>query len=368
MRILQVLTYISADGAYGGPVAVARAQCAELAARGHEVQLVTAWDEQADPTVPGVRVRPHRAARLPGLGFAGLTSPGAWADVRRLARDADVVHLHYARDFVQMPSAASIPRRTPTVLQVHGMVRPDARATARLLDALFVRPAYRRASAHLCLTDDEEAALSDLGPVGGIVARIRNGVPLTATAATWSSRPRIVFLARLHERKRPLAFVEMAARMIADGSPARFDLYGPDEGEGSRVRELIASSGLEERVAYHGAVDPREVATILASAQAYVLPSVREVFPMALLEAMAAGVPSILTDDCGLSDELRSRGTAAVTDGSPAQLADAAARLTNDEATWTEASLRSRADVAAHFSPASVVDRLERIYQEVVRP
>ncbi|WZH52234.1 MAG: glycosyltransferase [Nocardioides alkalitolerans] len=368
MRILQVLTYVSADGAYGGPVAVARAQCAELAARGHEVQLVTAWDGQADPDVPGVRVRPHRAARLPGLGFAGLMAPGAWADVRRLGRDADVVHLHYARDFVQMPSAAAVPRSTPTVLQVHGMVRPDARASARLLDAAFVRPAYRRASAHLCLTADEEAALQDLGPVGGTVARIRNGVPVTSTAATWSPRPRIVFLARLHERKRPLAFVEMAARMIAAGSPARFDLYGPDEGEATRVRDLISSSGLEERIACHGAVDPRDVAAILASAQAYVLPSVREVFPMALLEAMAAGVPSILTDDCGLSDELRARGTAAVTDGTPEQLANAVTRVTSDEATWTEASRRSRADIAAHFSTASVVDRLERIYQEVLLP
>lgn len=368
MRILQVLTYVSADGAYGGPVAVARAQCAELAARGHEVQLVTAWDGQADPAVPGVRVRPHRAVRLPGLGFAGLTAPGAWSDVRRLGHDADVVHLHYARDFVQMPSATAVPRRTPTVLQVHGMVRPDGRATARLLDAVFVRPAYRRASTHLCLTADEEAALHKIGAFNGTVARIRNGVPVTAEAATWSDRPRIVFLARLHERKRPLAFVEMAGRMIAAGSTARFDLYGPDEGEGPRVRERISSLGLGERVTYHGAVDPREVATILASAQVYVLPSVREVFPMALLEAMAAGVPSILTDDCGLSDELRARGTAAVTDGTPEQLAAAAVRLTRDEATWTAASQRARADVVAHFSPASVADRLERIYQEAVHP
>lgn len=362
MRILHVLTYTSADGAYGGPVAVARAQCGELARRGHDVTLVTGWDGAAHTPIDGVRVLAHPVRKVPGMGFAGLLSPRAWADVRRFGRTADVVHLHYARDLVQLPAATLVPRGTPLVLQAHGMVRPDDRLAAKALDVLFLRRTYHRAAAHLCLTDAEERDVPRVGSPTGDVTRIRNGVPVPPQHAEWAPRPRVLFLARLHERKRPVAFVEMAARLVGEGIDAEFVLHGPDEGELPAVLAAIERHGVAGHVRYAGPLAPHDVPDVLASAQAYVLPSVREVFPMALIEAMAVGLPSVLTTDNGLARELAERGTALVTDEHPAAMAAALAPLLTDPARWRTTAAAARADVRQHFSPEAVADRLEDVY------
>lgn len=364
MRILQVLTYTSADGAYGGPVAVARAQCAELARRGHEVSLVTGWDGIERTEVEGVRVLPRPVRRVPGMGFAGLAAPHAWMDVRRLARTADVVHLHYARDLVQLPAAALVPRGTPLVLQAHGMVRPDERLAAKALDGLFVRRTYRQAAAHLCLTHAEEIDVPRVGSTNGTIERIRNGVPLPPDRAAWAATPRVLFLARLQERKRPVAFVEMAARLLSAGVRAEFVLHGPDEGELPAVNAAIERHGIAEHVRYGGALAPHDVPRVLADAQAYVLPSVREVFPMALIEAMAAGLPSLLTTDNGVATELAERGTALVTPEDPASMAAALAPVLEDRDAWGRLASSAREDVRRHFSPEAVADRLEDVYAQ----
>lgn len=366
MRIVQVVTYLSADGAYGGPVAVARRQCAALAARGHEVRLVAAWDGVVSTDLDGVDVRPHRAFQLPGLGFAGLSSPGAWRDVRRLSRGADVVHLHYARDLVQLPSAAAVAAGTPVVLQVHGMIRPDDRAAARVLDAAFVRRAYRRAAAHLALTDAEVDDLPRVADSTGRVERVRNAVSLPDRQASYDARPTVVYVARLHERKRPLAFVAMADELIRRGSTARFVLHGPDAGEGAAVSAEITRLGHGDRIAYLGPLAPDLVGDVLAAAQVYVLPSVEEPFPMSLLEAMSHGLPSVITDRTGLSDELARRRTALVTDGSPASMADAVQGVLTDAQAWRSASDRARADIVENFAPEAMARTLEEIYADAI--
>jgi glycosyltransferase involved in cell wall biosynthesis len=368
VRIVQVLSYVSHDGAYGGPVAVARMQCEYLTKRGHEVHLVAGWDGVAELDIPGVRVHLCRARRLPGLGMAGLISPSVWRTVARLGATADVVHLHVARDLVQMPSASLVRRRGTVVLQAHGMIRPDHRVSARLVDGLATRPLYRAADAHLVLTDDERRDVPVVaGSVQGRIVSIKNAVPVPDVVASWSEEaPRVLFLSRLHERKRPTAFVDMAAEAVRRDSRAVFEMYGPDEGELSAVLARIDKAALQDRVAYRGALSPDQVLPVLASAQVFVLPSINEPFPMALLEAMSVGLPPIITARTGISAELKTRGTAAVTDGTAEDMADALIRLTDSEEAWTAASRSARADIEHSFSCDAVVDTLEEVDQDAV--
>jgi hypothetical protein len=72
MRILHVVTLVSADGAYGGPVAVAVAQTQALAELGHDVTLLAGWDGRAKLSAPKVDVQLLRArADRPVRGRAG---------------------------------------------------------------------------------------------------------------------------------------------------------------------------------------------------------------------------------------------------------------------------------------------------------
>ncbi|WP_037838842.1 glycosyltransferase [Streptomyces sp. NRRL S-1813] len=371
MRITHVVTLVSDDGAYGGPVSVATGQLGELAARGHEVELISLWRGRGAPpgSVDGVPLRARPARTLvPGQGFLGLFHPGLLPVLWRRAGRADALHLHAGRDLVSLAAlAVAVVRRRPFVVQTHGMVQPRRSAVARLFDRVYV-PLLRRAVAALVLTDEEEAGLRKvLGPRGPRLVRLPNGVrarPLDAER----SETDVLFLARLQSRKRPEAFVRMAALVHRKRPEVSFTLHGSDEGRLAEVRRLIADEGLGEAVTYGGALDHDAAVRRTARATVYVLPSVDEPFPMSVLESLAVGTPVVCTDSCGIAAALQRREAALVTDGSPEELADAVLRLLEDRTLRERLTGAGRAAVEAEFSIAAVTDRLEEWYASLARP
>ena len=107
----------------------------------------------------------------------------------------------------------------------------------------------------------------------------------------------IVVIGRLSKQKNHEMLIRAFAR-IADKYPEEnLQLYGKGDLE-DQLRQLISELGLENRVFLNGATG--QVPLVLKNAGIFVLPSDYEGMPNALLEAMAAGVPSISTDcPCG---------------------------------------------------------------------
>ncbi|MGW0191210.1 glycosyltransferase [Streptomyces sp. NPDC003362] len=367
MRVVHVVTLVSDDGAYGGPTSVAAGQLEECAARGHEVTLVALW-RGAGPAparigaVP-LRSRPARSL-LPGR-FTGLMHPLLVKDLWRAMGGADVVHVHAGRDLVSLTAlAVAALRRKRFVAQTHGMVQPRRSAAVRFFDLVYV-PLLRRARGCLVLTEQERRAVAGVvGEHGPPLLTVPNGVrPDVPGEAERRPRDRqVLFLARLHPRKRPEAFVEMAALVHRRMPDARFILHGADEGSLPEVLQLIAAHGLGEVVSYGGALEHAEAVRAYARAAVYVLPSVDEPFGMTLIEALAAGTPVVCTDTCGIADELAARGASVVTDGSPGELADAVCGLLADDDRREILAAAGRRAVAEAFSVHAVADRLEEIY------
>ncbi|WP_344792736.1 glycosyltransferase [Gryllotalpicola daejeonensis] len=366
MRIAHVVTYVSEDGAFGGPVAVAVAQTAELARRGHQVELLAGWDGKAQLAVPGVAVRLFPVSALPVGGFSGLRAPELARRLLPRAGSLDAVHLHLARDLITLPLAARLARSgRPFIVQPHGMVMPDARPKTRLFDAVWTKRTLRAASTAFALTDREEAGLAAVGGDGVRVERIANGIDArpTADAARDAAHPEVLFLARLHPRKRVMAFARAAALLAERGSPARFTVVGPDEGDLAELQRFIAEHPAVP-LRYEGAISQGAARGRIAQASVYVLPSFGEVFPMTVLEALSAGTPVVLTSDCGIADELAQRGAGHVTDGSPGELADAVSALLSDASAWSAAVAAGSASITEVFGIGAVADRLEAAYAD----
>ncbi|MBD7996087.1 glycosyltransferase [Arthrobacter sp. Sa2CUA1] len=346
LRVLQIGGLAGPGAAAGGVWAVARMQSAALAAAGAAVELLGGWLGEPPPvergsapyTVRYCRVRrPFPGAKLRGL--AGLALP--W-HAAVLGRSADVVHVHLCRDFITT-AATLLLRRTgvPVVAQSHGMLVPSGAAPVRVFDRFILRHVLRVPALWLTLTAQEERDLQQLGVRRSRMRRVVNAVP--EPVLRWSDPEQQVFLfaARLAARKQPAVFVQAAVEALDAGLDARFVLAGPDQGEAAKVRALIARSGHAERFELTGELTPDEVQAAMARCTAFVLPSLNEPYPMAVIEAAALGVPLIVSTECGLAPELELAGAAVLSEPSAGALAEAMRKLGADFQARSDLSARA---------------------------
>jgi glycosyltransferase involved in cell wall biosynthesis len=123
--------------------------------------------------------------------------------------------------------------------------------------------------------------------------------------------------------------------------PWRATLAG--DGEVQQFAGMAARAGLGGRIDFPGWVDSAQAARLMASADLLVLPSHHEALPMAVAEALAAGVP-VLTTPVGVIGEILTDGQTAllVPPGDVPALTEALLRLVSDPA------LRARIGKAGH--------------------
>jgi glycosyltransferase involved in cell wall biosynthesis len=380
VRILQVVTLLGPDGAYGGPARVALNQSAELIGRGHEVTVAagTRGYRVTPKRVNGVPVQLFTARTLvPGTGFAGVGAPELQRWFHRNRTRFDVVHIHLGRDLVVLPVAVCARRHgIPYAVQTHGMITPTGHPLAGPLDALWTRKVLLAAGAVFHLTPlekDQLDAVARIGsaPPGPRFVELGNGVPAYTPCRPSPHRrsdaqpPEVLFVARIHARKRPTAFVETARALLTSGVDARFTLVGPDGGDGRALRAALAAAP-DARITWEGALDPADVPRRMAEANVYVLPAVREPYPMSVLEAMSVGLPVVVTRDCGLAPLIERTGSGVVTDPAVRALVDAVAALLANDSLARAMGENGRRTVQVHQGMPAVADRLLDTYDDLV--
>jgi glycosyltransferase involved in cell wall biosynthesis len=369
MRLLHVFTLASPDGAFGGPLRVAFNQAAGLSARGHEVVVAAGhqgYGRNPPEELEGAPVRLFPARRvLPSAGVSGLAAPSMLTWARGAFRRADVVHVHLGRDLVTLPAALLALRlEVPYVVQTHGMVIGSGHPLAGPMDTLMTRRVLHGAARVFYLNQPERDGLQQVTSESLALAQLSNGVP-AAGASPLPERREILFCSRLHKRKRPLMFVDMARRLLAEGFDADFVLVGPDGGEGAAVAAAIEAAGHPQRLRWEGALDPGDTLARISRATMLVLPSTNEPWAMAVIEALSVGRPVVVTDTCGVADAVRQYRCGMVVDETFEGLVDAVRTALSQPDLLT--SMAAQAVVAARerFSMDAVLDRLEGIYTEV---
>jgi glycosyltransferase involved in cell wall biosynthesis len=371
VRALHVVTLHTPDNAFGGPMTVAANLCGELRRRGDDAVLLTmgrGFGRSLPDSVQGVpAVVPPGYRLAPQLGMSGILSPGALRRAVRLVRQADVVHVHLARDLLTAPVAAlALQAGTPLVLQTHGMVDPSDKRLAGVLDALLMRRVLRGAGALLYLTELERTQLLEVlgDPAPQTLCRLVNGVAPAARRSLPEGSPVVSYIARFQERKRPGDLVRAFGAVLEARPDARLVLAGPDEGELAATLNLVSTLGLQGAVEYVGALNHDGVLDLLRRSSAYVLPAVDEPFPMSVLEALSVGVPTVVTTSNGLAGDIQQAGAGRVV-GGPDQLAGAVLSLLEPDANETASRAAHQLSVRS-FSLSAVTDTLQDVYGRVV--
>jgi glycosyltransferase involved in cell wall biosynthesis len=190
---------------------------------------------------------------------------------------------------------------------------------------------------------------------------IRNGVPAPRPAAPdprLAALPRPVtgFLARLDPQKDPLALVDAARRRDLPGTVAIV-------GNGRLEPELRAATG---DGIVHIPYEP-PVERYLRGFDLFVLPSRWESLPLAVLEAMACGLPVLATDVGGTAEAVADGVTGRLVPAHDREaLADALAAMLGDPQALARMGAAAHAAAADRFSLTRAVDELEALYRELL--
>jgi glycosyltransferase involved in cell wall biosynthesis len=213
--------------------------------------------------------------------------------------------------------------------------------------------------------------ISSLGVSAQKIVVIFNGVPRPSEV----DRPerqggetvRIAFLGQLGERKGVPEL--LAAFQSPQLLSKQWTATIAGDGAVMETRAAVAKSGLQDRVEIPGWVDRDTASDLLRRADIFVLPSHFEAMPIAILEALAHGVPVIATPVGAIPEFLTDGRTAIlVPPGAPDKLADAIARLADD------ATERRRLGAAGYqvfrdkFDISVAADRILALYDSATQP
>jgi glycosyltransferase involved in cell wall biosynthesis len=392
MRVLHYLD--TTDLKCGGPPRMAMDCCRALAAQGHRCTILVpdttdAPREWLDAESGGFGMggeglcmpRVHRIPEptLPG----GFFTRGALQRIRSELERTDVLHLHCVWSPVAHQLAAMARDiGLPYVVTLHGMLDDWSMSQKRLKKRLVLSLAARNFLEHAtrvhCTAQTEydqsckwfprgKAAivpvLIDLAPYIHLPGR----GPAEAAFGFLKDRsePTILFLSRLHYKKGCEHLIRAAASLRNAGVNARFVFAGSGEPDYVQsLKDLAGRLDIADNCHFVGQVEGLQKVSLYQASDLFVLPSSQENLGIALVEAMACGVPVVTTKGVDIWHDLEDNDVGSIV-GDPAHgLAEEIRRLVKDPRARREMGARAREWALREFDADSIRRRFEDMYAQ----
>ncbi|MBC2664453.1 glycosyltransferase [Novosphingobium flavum] len=359
------LVTASASRLGGGVFEAVAAQAAMIRSLGGEVVVAALRDEHSEADRARLGTAGTITCDVKGprqVGFAPQLLPAL------LGADLDCLHLH---GIWMYPSAAASAwarhTRRPYFVSPHGMLDPWITARGKWKKAIarlvYERTSWHRASALHALTAREGADIArESGRTDSLV--VPNAGPAAAAATSAYPAPVVVYIGRIHAKKNLVALVE---GWMASTRPAGARLLIAGWGDDAAVAELRAATTRGDGTAeFLGPVFGAAKEDLLARARFVILPSHSEGLPMAMLEAWARGIPTLMTGECNLPEGF-AQGAAMDCGYDPATIATSlSSALALDGPAWSAMAASALGLARGSFSPAAVAARWGEIYARAV--
>jgi glycosyltransferase involved in cell wall biosynthesis len=386
MKILHVIANLAPR--YGGPSQACWEMARSVARLGHQMSIYTTnQDGPGELAVPldrpvwreGVEVRyfPIQRPR-----FWGTSLPLALA-LRWKVPASDLVHIHSLYLFHSLVAGHWCRRfAVPYLVRPHGTLDPFIyrrhRRRKRFMEQLFEHRNIHRAAA-LHFTTEEEAKLAApfTFQTPGVV------VPLGINFEEFAVLPEpgkfrcrypeigdkhiILFFGRINFKKG----LDLLAKAFGTVAHRRTDVHlviaGPDnEGLGGRVRTWLSEQGVLDRTTFTGLLLGPDKLAVLRDAYMFVLSSYSENFGLAVIEAMAAGLPVIISDQVNIWREVQAGGAGRVIPVDSAALATQIMDLLDKPETARHMGQRGRFLVQERFQWTGIAQSLAAAYEGII--
>lgn len=388
-RILHVIQTLSSR--YGGPVTALNALVKEQARTGHDVTVCTTdcgtslneklSIEHFQTLYPdGTDLKMFSGTYTPLLVSPGLAK-WLWQNVTAF----DIVHIHGLYRFPATYAAYQAHKQgVPYIIRPHGALDPylydkSSRSVwlKRLYERWFDLPNLNGASAIHYTTEEERERASFLG-LRAPSFIIPNGIEWSRFASLpergafrdaqgYGDEPLVLFLGRLHFKKGLDLLIPAFAAVRQRLPEARLAIVGPENDDyGQQVRRWVAEYGLNDAVRFVDHLDGPAVLQAYVDADVFVLPSYTENFGMTVVEAMACGLPVVISDQVNIHTEVAASGGGLVTRCDVDEVAGAVTGLLEDENRCRIMGQAGRHAAQAQYAWPAIVEALTHEYETVI--
>jgi glycosyltransferase involved in cell wall biosynthesis len=177
----------------------------------------------------------------------------------------------------------------------------------------------------------------------------------------------ILFLSRIHQKKGLELLLEAFRRVRWNNPFAILVIAGDGAAEYvSILKRRAHDMHLEDDVVWAGFLEGDDKQAAFAAATVFVLPSFSENFGIAAAEALASGVPVVLTEQVGLSEEVQAAEAGVIVNSTSEAIAKAVAELLRDPSKRQRLAANGRQLASGRFSLQSVGSALAGLYTETI--
>ena len=313
------------------------------------------------------------------LDSGGGTGPLGWLKYPRallaaLLTSADLLHLHVASSGSTWRklsfAAVARARRRPYIIHLHGAGYRDFLDGLPPLPLKLVRRFFHRAANVIVLGETwRDFLVERLDLDEHRVAVVPNGVrqirPHQERTQLDDRAYRVIFVGEVGRRKGAATLLAAADRLFRELPGLSIDLLGPLP-EKDIAEQARAVAGAYEGFRLRGAMVGNEKERLIAQADVFVLPSLAEGLPMAMLEAMSAGVVPIVTPVGAIPEVIVDhRNGLLIPPGDPNELAAAILELA-DRGVREPLAANAYTDWQRSYSAAAMTAAVCGVWDEVL--
>lgn len=313
MRVLHVIPSVSERS--GGPAAAIVPMCRALQNQGIEVFLATTSHGLTQISTDGIREYkgvPAHFFPVQALASFKYSRPlTTW--LKTSVRDFDVVHIHAVFNHASVAAARECRKAgVPYVVRPLGSLDPwsmkQKAARKRIFWSLVGKRMFRGSAAvHYTAAGEKTATEELLGINHGRVIAL--GVELNGSFQTKRAaehfpallgREYVLLLSRLDPKKNVEGLIEAFKSVKEDA----WRLVIAGDGPRDYVSTLRQMAGDSEKIIFTGWVEGEQKEALLRDAALFALPSHQENFGLSVMEAMARGVPVLVSPHVNLAPEI----------------------------------------------------------------
>ncbi len=379
MKVLHVAASLSPK--WGGPTMVIQGLTEALVKRGVIITIFAPFRKGEECVVPkGVDVK-----LFPQSVFAKLWRNHSFTlakQLKKALKEFDILHIHeiWHHSHFSAYNAAKF-FGIPFVITIHGELEPWSlnykKLKKRIYANLIQRRILREAKAIHAITNKEVESIRNFGVDNKIVV-VGNGIDIEAFRSSFpkqklleyypelKSKKIILFLGRLHPNKGLDILIRAFRRVVESYPETHLLIAGPDEnGYQKHIAKLLAEENVAKCVTFAGILIGEKKLTALSGADLFILPSYSEGFSISILEAMASGLPVIITKQCNFP-EVEKSNAGIVINPRIDELADAMTKLIGSNEIMKEMGENGKKLVGEKYNWKIISEKMFYLYQEIL--